>query len=239
MSLRPDIAPPRSTDETEYRVIGRPISHHDFREKVRGSLAYADDWNMPGMLYGRIVRAQVPSARIRSIDIAEASRIVGVRAVLTAADVPHNVVSEEASGLGIDPIAMPVLAGERIRYQGEPVALVAAETPEIAEEAAERVWVDAEELPGVFDPEEALRPDAPLVHEQGNALVVWTIGRGDAEQAMARAPVVVEGTYRTQHVDHAYLEPEAGLGWVDGDGVLTLRVSTQVIEHAREVARIV
>ena len=239
MSLRSDIAPPRPTDETEYRVIGRPISHHDFREKVRGSLAYADDWNMPGMLYGRIVRAQVPSARIRSIDIAEASRIVGVRAVLTAADVPHNVVSEEASGLGIDPIAMPVLAGERIRYQGEPVALVAAETPEIAEEAAERVWVDAEELPGVFDPEEALRPDAPLVHEQGNALVVWTIGRGDAEQAIARAPVVVEGTYRTQHVDHAYLEPEAGLGWVDGDGVLTLRVSTQVIEHAREVARIV
>src|SRR5437016_192302 len=137
MSLRPDIAPPRSTDETEYRLVGRPISHHDFREKVRGSLAYADDWNMPGMLYGRIVRAQVPSARIRSIDIAEASRIVGVSAVLTAADVPHNVVSEEPSGLGIDPIAMPVLAGERIRYQGEPVALVAAETPEIAEEAAE------------------------------------------------------------------------------------------------------
>jgi nicotinate dehydrogenase large molybdopterin subunit len=234
----PDVAPARPTDDAAYRVVGTSISHRDFREKVRGALAYADDWHMPGMLHGRIVRAQVPSARIRSIDTSEAAGLDGVRAVLTAADVPHNVVSEEASGLGIDPIAMPVLAGERIRYQGEPVALVAAETAEIAEEAAELVWVDSEEVPGVFDPEEALRPGAALVHEQGNTLVVWNIHRGDAEASIAQAPVVVEGTYRTQHVDHAYLEPEAGLGWVDGDGVLTLRVSTQVIEHAREVARI-
>jgi CO/xanthine dehydrogenase Mo-binding subunit len=214
------------------------VTHDDFREKVRGSLAYADDWSLPGMLYGRVVRAQVPSARIVSIDPSRASGLRGVVAILTAADVPNNGIVEEASGLGMAPIVMPVLAEDRIRYQGEPVALVAAERPEVAEEAAELIVVDHEELPGVFDPEHALESDAPLVHDAGNTLVEWRIQRGDPERVLRDAPVVVEGTYRSQRVDHAYLEPEAGVGWIDGDGVLTLRVATQVIEHAREVAHI-
>jgi CO/xanthine dehydrogenase Mo-binding subunit len=219
-------------------VVGTSVVGHDFEEKVQGALAYADDWRMPGVLHGKVVRSQVPCARVLSLDASDALKLPGVRAVVTAEHVPHNEVREEASGLGLQSVAMPVLAAERVRYQGEPVAVVAAEEPEIAERAAELVVVEYEETPGVFDPETALEDGAPAVHDQGNRLVTWRFERGDVEAALAEADHLVEGSYRTHHVDHAYMEPEAGVGWIDPNGVLTLRVSTQVIEHVREVARI-
>ena len=104
--------------------------------------------------------------------------------------------------------------------------------------AASLVELDIEEQPGVFEVDAALAPGAPHVHADGNRFVEWRFCNGDPDGAMRRADVVVDETYRTQHVDHAYLEPEAGVGWFDGDGVLTLRVSTQVIEHARTIADI-
>lgn len=214
----------------------RTSVHRDFFEKVAGTLPYADDWRFPGMLHGVVVRATVPCARILAIDTAAARAVPGVHAVLTAVDIPHNGVAEEASGVGLDQIVQPVLAEDRVRYVGEPVALVAAESQAVAEEAAALVEVECAEERGVFDAEEALRDGATLVHRQGNECVRWRIERGDPEGAMEQADVVVEETYRTQRVDHAYLEPEAGIGWFDGDGVLTLRVSTQVLEHARELA---
>jgi diaminopropionate ammonia-lyase family len=221
------------------RIVGRSPTHHDFEDKVAGSLLYAADWQLPGMLCGKVVRAQVPCARIAAVDVEAARAVPGVVAVLTAADVPWNQVVERASGgLGELAVAMPVLAGERVRYLGEPVALVAAVDAQAAEEAAELVEVDYQDLPGVFDAERALEPDAPLVHDEGNLLVSWTIGRGDPEAALQAADLVVEGTYRTQRVEHAYLEPEAGVGWVDTAGVVTLRVATQVIEHAATIAAI-
>jgi CO/xanthine dehydrogenase Mo-binding subunit len=212
--------------------------HRDFVEKVLGTLPYADDWGFPGMLHGVVVRAHTPCALITGIDVTQARAVAGVRAVLTAADIPHNVIAEEASGLGIDAIVQPVLAVDRVRYDGEPVAIVAAETPEAALDAAALVEVDYEDAPGVFDPEEALEGDAQPVHAGGNRYVTWRSSIGDVESALARADVVVEETYRSQRVDHAYLEPEAGIGWVDSDGVITLRVATQVIEHARQLAEI-
>jgi len=124
-----------------------------------------------------------------------------------------------------------------VRYVGEPVAVIAATEPEIADEAADLVVVTYDELPGVFDPESALAADAPLVHDVGNVLVNWHIERGDVDKAMSEADVVVEGEYRTHHVEHAYLETEAGVAWMEND-VVTLRVSTQVIEHATEIAQI-
>jgi CO/xanthine dehydrogenase Mo-binding subunit len=208
----------------------------DFEEKVAGALRYADDWTMPGMLHGAVVRGSLPSARIASIDTSEALRVPGVHAVFTAQDVPHNVISEEASGLGLDPVVMPMLAQDRVRFDGEPLAVVAAETQWAAEEAAALVSVEYDEMPGVFEPEDALADGAPPVHDHGNRYVAWHLEHGDVEQALAASDVVVEATYRTQHVDHAYLEPEAGVAWIDGDGVLVLRVSTQVIEHARTIA---
>src|SRR4051794_21929177 len=219
------------------RRLGGPFPR-DFEEKVAGALRYADDWMLPGMLHGAVVRASVTSARIVGIDVSEALAVPGVRAVLTARDVPHNVIAEEASGVGLDPVVMPVLAEDRVRYDGEPVAVVAAETQWAAEEASQLVQVDYEDLPAVYETDEALAAAAPEVHPGGNRYLAWHLREGDLERALAECDVVVEGTYHTQHVDHAYLEPEAGVGWIDGDGVLTLRVSTQVIEHWRQLADI-
>jgi CO/xanthine dehydrogenase Mo-binding subunit len=221
-----------------YRIVGTSPAHHDFVDKVKGSLHYAADWRLPGMLHGRVVRSPLPSARITGIDVAAARALPGVVAVLTAADVPSNRIVEMASGgLAELEVTMPVLAADRVRYMGEPVAVVAAVTPQIAHEAAELVAVDYEELPGVFDVSSARADGAPRVHEVGNTLVTWQITSGDVTEALAAADVVIEGEYRTQHVEHAYLEPEAGVGWLE-NGVLTLRVSTQVIEHAATIARI-
>ena len=237
------VGPPPPAEERQltgqrYRVVGQSPAHHDFVDKVKGALHYAADWRLPGMLHGRIVRSQLPSARITGIDVSAARALPGVVAVLTAADVPGNRIVEMASGgLAELEVSMPVLATDRVRYLGEPVALVAAATQQIAAEAAELVSVDYEELPGVFDVESARADGAPRVHEVGNTLVSWQIRCGDAASALAAADVVVEGEYRSQHVEHAYLEPEAGVGWVE-NGVLTLRVSTQVIEHAATIARI-
>jgi CO/xanthine dehydrogenase Mo-binding subunit len=220
------------------RKPGERKPHSDFIQKVAGTLPYADDWGFPGMLHGVVVRAHMPCARINGIDVTEARAAPGVRAVLTAADIPHNVIAEEASGLGIDAIVQPVLASDRVRYDGEPVAIVAAETPGAAVDAAALVEVDYEDIPGVFDTEAALADDAPAVHAGGNRYVTWRSSIGDVEAALERADVVVEETYVSQRVDHAYLEPEAGIGWVDSDGVITLRISTQVIEHFRQLADI-
>lgn len=234
--------------ETAGGYLGRSLVGHDFVDKVRGTLAYADDWSLPGMLSGWVVRAQQPAGRITSLNVAAARSAPGVVAVLTADDVPANEVVEEVTGLGVAMITTPVLARDRVRYAGEPVALVAADTPAQAEAAAELVEIDIAETPAVFDAAAALAPGAPLVHgalpgtgeggAESNQLIEWHFERGDVERALAEADVVVEGEYRTHRVDHAYLEPEAGIGWVEGDGTVTLRVSTQVIEHAREIAAI-
>jgi xanthine dehydrogenase molybdenum-binding subunit len=239
MADRPGRAAAGTRADEQLRVVGRSFVGADAVQKVQGALDYADDWHLPGMLHGKVIRAQLPSARILSIDVSEALRLPGVRAVLTAKDVPSNEIREEASGFGLQPVAMPVLADDRVRYQGEPVALVAADRPGTAEQAAELIVVEYEELPGVFDPEQALEGDAHRVHPDGNRLVEWRFAVGDVDEAMAGAAHVIEGTYRTHHVDHAYMEPEAGVGWIDPEGVLTLRVSTQVIEHARQLSRII
>ena len=230
-TFAPDTARPA------FEAIGTHTAHADFVEKVQGTLAYADDWHLPGMLYGVVVRAQMPSARILAVDTQDAAAVPGVRTILLAADVPNNVIQEQVSGLGSG-ISMPVLASDRTRYVGEPVAIVAAESLNAAADAAERVLVDYDELPGVFDPHTALEQNAAMVHESGNLLVNWHFEKGDVDGALAAAAHVVEGNYSTQRVDHAYLETESGIGWVDANGVLTLRVSTQVVEHDRQLAEI-
>ena len=224
--------------ERNFRVVGQSPAHHDFINKVRGTLLYAADWSLPGMVHGKLVRSDVGPARIVSIDTSAAERLEGVVAVLTAADVPHNAIVEHASGgLGELTVEQPVLAGDRVRYVGEPVAVVAATDPETAAEAADLVEVVYEPLPGVYSPEDALADGAPLVHDEGNVLVNWHLERGDLDAAFAEADVVIDNTYRSQHVEHAYLETEAGVGWLEND-VVTLRISTQVIEHAVEIATI-
>ena len=227
-----------------YRVIGGSQARADAWEKVRGRPIYAGDLALAGMLHGRIVRSPYASARIVRLDAEAARALPGVIAVLTARDVPRNELRMELPGRMAEATAgavlatQPVLADGRVRFQGEPVAAIAAETPEIAARAAELVEIDYDELPGVYDPLTALEPGAPRVHESGNLLRSWHLRSGDIAQGFARADVVVEHTYRTPFVDHAYLETETGIGWIDAEGVLTLRVSTQVLEHFRDVAEI-
>lgn len=234
----PDVDSGPEDRERNFRVVGQSPAHHDFINKVRGTLLYAADWSLPGMLHGKIVRSDMASARIVRIDTSAAERLEGVEAVLTAADVPHNAVVEHASGgLGELTVEQPVLASDRVRYVGEPIAVVAAVDAETAAEAADLVEIEYEPLPGVFSPEEALADGAPLVHDEGNVLVNWHLERGDLDAAFEQADIVVDRTYRSQPVEHAYLETEAGVGWIEND-VLTLRISTQVIEHAVEIASI-
>ncbi len=227
-----------------YRVIGGSQTRADAWEKVRGRPIYAGDLALAGMLHARIVRSPYASARIVRLDTRAALSLPGVAAVLTAQDVPRNELRMELPGRMAEATAgavlatQPVLAADRVRFQGEPVAAIAAETPEIAAQAADLVEVEYEELPGVYDPLAALAPGAPEVHEGGNVLRRWHLRSGDVAQGFGRADAIVEHTYRTPFVDHVYLETETGLGWIDAEGVLVLRVSTQVLEHFRDVAEI-
>jgi CO/xanthine dehydrogenase Mo-binding subunit len=224
------------------RVVGQPIVRHDARDKVAAATAYAADWALPGMLHGVVLRSPYPSARIVRLDTAKAEAIPGVAVVLTAKDVPRNTLSTDVPGqtTAVGPLraTLHVLAEERVRHQGEPVALLAAETLEQAHAAIEAIEVEYEEMPGVFSPDEALASGAPAVHGSGNLLAQWRIARGDVAVALRDAAVVVEGEYATQMVDAAYLEPESGVAWIDSDGVITIRLSTQVIEHFRDVAEV-
>ncbi|HZO40636.1 MAG TPA: molybdopterin cofactor-binding domain-containing protein, partial [Methylomirabilota bacterium] len=226
------------------RVIGTSPARPDAWEKVRGRPIYAGDLALSGMLHGRIVRSPYASARIVRIDTNAARALPSVIAVLTAEDVPRNEMRMELPGRMAEATAgavlatQPVLAADRVRFQGEPVVAIAAATPEIAAAAAELVEIDYDELPGVYDPIAALAPEAPKVHDSGNLLRSWHLRSGDIAQGFVRADVVVENTYRTPFVDHVYLETESGIGWIDGEGVLVMRVSTQVLEHYRDVAEV-
>ena len=227
-----------------YSVIGKALPRPDAWEKVRGRPIYAGDFAIPGMLHGRIVRSPCASARIVRIDTREAASLPGVAAVLTHTDVPRNSMRMELPArmaeatAGAVTATQPVLAVDRVRFQGEAVVAIAAETPEIADRAAEMVEVAYEEVPGVYDALAALSPEAPHVHEGGNVLRRWHLRKGDVAEGFRRAEVVVEHTYRTQLVDHVYMETETGVGWIDAEGVLTMRVSTQVLEHFRDVAEV-
>ena len=226
----------------ELRVVHQALPRHDQAEKIAGTTKFAGDLAFSGMLHARLVRSVVPSALLTRRDAGAAREVPGVIAVLFGEDVPHNEIRVDVPGqtvaVGALKASMQVLATERVRFHGEPIALAIAESEAALAIACELVEVDYDDLPVVSDAEQALAAGAPDVHPGGNLLAEWKIERGDVEDAFARADVVVEGEYRTQFVDHAYLEPEAGVGWLDDDGVLNLRVATQVIEHYRDVARI-
>src|SRR5213596_513591 len=224
------------------RIVGQPVVRHDARDKVVAATAYAADWALPGMLHAAVLRSPYPSARIVRLETKRATAMAGVAVVLTAKDVPRNTLATDVPGqtTAVGPLraTLHVLAEDRVRHQGEPVALVAAETLELARDAVEAIEIEYDVTPGVFTPEAALAPGAPAVHGTGNQLARWRVARGDVARALQDAAVVVEGEYTTQFVDAAYLEPESGVAWIDSDGVITIRLSTQVIEHFRDVAEV-
>jgi len=226
----------------EFKVIGKRLPSHDAVEKATGQTKYADDFALPGMIYGKILRAKYPHARIKRIDTSKAEKLDGVYCVLTHKDVPNNAIISrfgQTRAVGGFEGVYRVLAEGKVRYYGEPVALVAAETEEIAEKAIDLIEVEYEELEGVFDPREAMDPKAPKIEDgKSNVVARFKIRKGDVAKGFAEADVIVENEYMSQFIDHAYLEPEAGVAWVEDDGSITIRVSTQVIEHYREIAHV-
>ncbi|MGA9194383.1 MAG: molybdopterin cofactor-binding domain-containing protein [Pseudolabrys sp.] len=216
--------------------IGKSVRRIDTPSKVSGRLKYAGDMTMPGMLHVQVLRSPHAHARIVSIDTSAAEAIEGVEGVITSADVPGE------DGFGVFVNDQPVMARGRVRYVGEAVAAVAAETPLIAKRVLAAIKVVYEPLPAVFDPDAAIRPGAPVLHDYApdNITKHIPIRVGDVDKGFAESDLVVEETYSTQAIEHAYLEPEAGLAYVDHDGVVTIVSPDQNVTHHRHMlARII
>nr|MDQ3589921.1 molybdopterin-dependent oxidoreductase [Actinomycetota bacterium] len=209
---------PRAPVSTPGKV-GEHTTRSDGIPKVRGEFEYSSDLWMDDMLWGATLRSPHPHARVWSIDTSEAEAMPGVFAVLTYEDVPGRKV------YGMEVPDQPVLAWERIRYQGEAVALVAADHPETARRALEKIAVEYEVLEPLADAEAAMREDAPKLHLSGNVLRHVHVRHGDV--ASAEADVVVSGEYEVGMQDQAFLGPESGLAVPDGQGGVDLYISTQ------------
>jgi len=205
-------------------VIGQSLPRIDAQAKVTGQAKYPGDFYMEGMLHAKVVWSEHPHARVRRIDTSKAEAFPGVVAVLTYKDVPVNEY-------GINIMDQPVLVaeGDKVRWVGDRIAIVVAETERIAEAARKLVEVDYEPLPVVDDAREAMGADAPLVHEERdtNVLERFKIRKGDVEAGFADSDVIVEGYYVTPYVEHAYLQPEAGLGYIDEEGRVTVIAAAQ------------
>jgi xanthine dehydrogenase D subunit len=224
-------APTRERPSAPVQTPGRVGEHTERADgvpKVRGEFEYSSDLWMDGMLWGATLRSPHPHANIWSIDTSEAEEMPGVRAVLTHEDVPGRKV------YGMEVPDQPVLAWERVRYQGEAVALVAADHPETARRALEKISVEYEVLDPLTDPEEAMKEDAPRLHLSGNVLKRIDIVHGDVAEAEAEADVVVSGEYEVGMQDQAFLGPESGLAVPDGQGGVDLYISTQWLHLDRD-----
>ena len=223
-------------------IIGQSVSRIDGPDKVTGETLFAADVVLPGMLCGKILRSPHPHARIRGFDTAAARAVPGVMAVITG---------EDARGFYQGKVLrdLPVLCWDRVRYIGDRVAAVAAETPEAAEEALLLIEVDYEELPAVFDPMEAMLPDAPLIHDDvaayegaplhvlapdihnGQTRLSWT--KGDLAQGFAEADIILEHSFSVPSRHQGYIEPFASVIAIDDDGRIQAWCSSKAPFRAR------
>ncbi|TMJ07547.1 MAG: xanthine dehydrogenase subunit D, partial [Bacillati bacterium ANGP1] len=217
MSARTVLCPRGGVGESVHRIDGVP--------KVKAAFAFASDLWAEGMLWGHTLRSPHAHARVRAVDVSKALASPGVHAVLLAADLPGKTT------FGLEFADQPVLAAERVRYAGEPVAILAAVDPETARRAADLIAVEYDSLPAVTDMELALRPAAPRVHDFGNVLRHLRIVHGDPN---APADVWVDGYYETGMQDQAMLGPEAGLAVPAEDGGVDLYVATQWLHVDRQ-----
>jgi carbon-monoxide dehydrogenase large subunit len=237
---------PARADANDPAMIGKSVTRIDAVAKVTGTAVYGTDVRFGGMLVARLLRAGIPHARIVGLDTSSAERVPGVRAIVTGRDCArrHGLLVKD----------QPALAVDRVRYAGEVVAAVAAEGEDAAQEALDRISVDYEELPGVFDLMEAVAPGAPLVHPDqmqyertastgavlnpvpdSNVCYQFKLRRGDVEAAWGRCDLVVEDTFTTPFIQYAHLEPHVTIAHWGGDGVLTLWTSTMGPHTTREM----
>ena len=217
--------------------IGKSITRIDALGKVTGETQYPSDFYLPDQLYMKILFANRPHAIVKSIDTSRAEAMEGVVAVYTAKDVPVNEY-------GLIMPDQPVLCGpgsdkpfgDRVRFVGDQVAVVVAETEKIAAKARDAIKVVYEDLPVVTSIEAALEKDAVLLHPDtdSNNFCSYRIRKGEVDDAFSRCDVIVEGEYRTPQQEHAYLQPEAGLGYIDEEGRVTVVVAGQWTHEDRE-----
>ncbi len=210
---------------TTYAVVGKPVTREDGPDKVSGHTRYSGDLILPGMLWGKVLRSPVPHARIVHIDIAGALKLPGVHAVLTGRDLAGMLVGRTLRDT-------PLLAQDKVRFVGEKVAAVAADNLDTAEEALTLIEVEYAELPAIFDPIQAMRPEAPVVHDgapiyegpsgpvqpRGNISHHETWSGGDVEQGFRESDLIFEHTFTTPWVHQGYLEPYACMVDIDEAG---------------------
>ncbi len=217
-------------------AIHQSVKRLESEKKARGMPIYASDITLPDMAYMKILFPEHPHARIRKVDTSRAEAVPGVLAVLTAADVPVNEY-------GFMVTDQPVLCGpgaekpdtDRVRFIGDKIALIIAETESIAMRARTLIEVDYEVLPVVDDPFEAMKPDTPILHDymEDNIFCHRKIRTGDVERGFAEADVIVEADYATPVQEHMFFEPESGAAYVD-EGIVTVHVAGQWPHHDRK-----
>lgn len=203
------------------RVVGTNVPRVGSRSRLSGRARFAADIMVEGALTVAALRSTRHHALITELDATAAEAVPGCIRVFTAKDIPGT------NRVGIINKDQPLLAETKVRCVGEAVALVAAESPEAARTAVDKIRVRYQDLSAVLDPEEALRPGAPAIHEQGNLLAKKVVRRGNPAEAFKYADVVIERTYTTPHVEHTYLEPDAGVAYLDADGIVVIYASTQ------------
>jgi CO/xanthine dehydrogenase Mo-binding subunit len=221
------------TTET-LNVVGQSLLRRDGLGHVTGKTIYVDDIRFPGMLHLKMVRSPVAHARIKSIDFSEAEKVPGFVRAFTYKDVPKNIYTILCL-IGVGPDEEPVLAEDKVLYQGEQIAAIVAETEEAAIQAVSRVRLDLEELPTVLDVEEALKPGAPVLKPWGTNYFVYEghhcrrVRFGDVEPAFNEADLIVEGRYQTSPIEHAPTETTGCVAKPEADGRITVYTNTQAL----------
>ncbi|MBW8012726.1 MAG: molybdopterin-dependent oxidoreductase [Chloroflexi bacterium] len=210
-------------------VVGKAVPKPDAVSKAKGEFLYADDMVEPDMVFGKIVWSEHPHAEIVSLDKSEARAAEGVLAVLSAEDIPGENV------YGTLQHDQPVFCDQKTRFIGDVIALVVAETEVQAAKAVELVKVEYKLLPGVFSPEEGLAEDAPKVHEQGNLHARLDVNKGDLAAGFEDADFIVERSFTTPTIEHAFLEPESGIASIDNEGVITIKMASQFVTAHRGI----
>jgi len=211
----------------EFSVIGKRLPKVEGYDKVTGMATYVADIKLPHMLYGKVLRSPIPHGKILHVDTEKAKKVPGVKAVLTGEDTPKI-----KWGAFIDD--MHVLAFDNVRFVGDEVAAVAAVDESAAEEAIDLIKVDYEELPTLFDVFEAMKSDAPKIHEKGNVALHQKFVKGDFEGGMKEAAYVFEEDFTTPIVWHAYLETMGAIATYSLSGKLSIWLSTQTLFMARQ-----
>lgn len=215
-------------------VVGKSKLRRDGLGHVTGKTIYVNDMSFPDMLTLKMVRSPVPHANLKGIDFSEAEKVSGFVRALTYEDVPKNIYTI-LTLIGVGPDEELVLAEDKVRYIGEPIAAIVAETEESAMEAVSRVRLDLEELPAVFDVEDALKPDAPILKDWGTNYFVYEghhcrrVRFGDVEKGFQQAQFIIEDCYQTTPIEHAPSETTGCIAKPEADGRITVYTNTQAL----------